>query len=182
MSNTATAFYRGLAIVSLLTAFVSRAGAETLVKQGFEVPETIRISRELRPHVEAMLETSETFRQQFARIAAAPKLIINARVDLTFMQRGFRARSCMRRYDSGLLVVSMEIGPGGMQAEWIAHEFEHVIEQLDGLRLPALAARGRSDTWFSSGEMVETKRATRAGRTVADEMRARRDRSDKFVE
>lgn len=182
MSHTAITFYRGLAIVSLLAAFVPRAGAETLVKHRVELPETIRISGELRPHVEAMLATSATFRQQFARIATAPKLIINARIDLTFMQRGFRARSCMRRYDSGLLVVSMDIGPGGMQPEWIAHEFEHVIEQLDGLRLPALAARGQSGTWFSFGEMVETKRATRAGRTVADEMRARKDRSDKFVE
>jgi hypothetical protein len=181
MLNTGYALHRGLAVVFLLSAGVSLAGAETIERRVPNVA-TIRIARELQPSVNAMLQTSPTFRQQFERIAAAPNLVVNARVDMTFLQRPFRARSCFRRYDSGLILVAMDIAPDAVQPEWIAHEFEHVLEQIEGLHLPALALLRRSGAWFSSGEMVETLRATRAGRVVREEMRGHRDRSDKFVE
>ena len=167
----------------LLLMPTARAEAEDVRRVRPSAPGTIRISSDLQPHVDAMLDDSPTFREQFQRIVSAPKLVITARVDIGFVQRPFRARSCIRRYDSGLLVVSIEIGPGtGVeQREWIAHEFEHVIEQLDGVEVVAMAERRRAGAWYSLADMVETTRATKAGQTVRAEMRGQRSRADKFV-
>ena len=179
MLNTCGCSVRVLVILGLLAGGATQARAEVVTTGR---PDTIRISPELIPSITAMLQASPTFREQYQRIVTTPKLILNARTDMTFMHRAFRARSCMRRYDSGLLVVSMDIAPGAEQAEWLAHEFEHVLEQIEGLSLPTLAAHGHRETWFSSDQMVETSRATRAGRLVRAEMHERRERSDKFVQ
>jgi hypothetical protein len=166
----------------LMVAGVANATAETYGRPSPARCGTILLDPELQSSVEAMLQQSPTFRQQYERIAAAPKLIITARIDIKVTHKTFRARSHIRRYDSGLIVVAIEIAPDAVQPEWIAHEFEHILEQLDGIDVAALAVRRRPGTWFTSGDMVETVRATRAGHLVRDEMRARRDRSDKFVE
>ena len=163
-------------VVALLLVVprVSRAGAETPVHSELVLPGTMLIDPELHRSVEAMLKQSPTFRQQYERIAATPKLIVSARIDIKVTHKTFRARSCIRRYDSGLIVVSMEIAPDAVRPEWIAHEFEHILEQLDGIDVAALALRRRPGIWFSSGEMVETVRPTKAGHLVRDEMRARK--------
>jgi hypothetical protein len=182
MVTAAPALRRGLTLVLWLVAGASRPAAETFLRPGEVVAGTILIARELQPSVEAMLQRSPTFRRQYERIIAAPRLIITARIDFAVMHRTFRARSCIRRYDSGLIVVAMEIAPDAIRPEWIAHEFEHILEQLEGVNVAALAERRQPGTWFSSGGMVETMRATKAGHLVRDEMRARWRRSDKFVE
>lgn len=177
MSYSAGSFIRRAFISgSVLTlGFGVAAGAETIVSTTVVVPQTIQISPELQPDIDSMLQLSATFRRQFERMAGAPMLLVSARVDPTFTQRAFRARSIIRRYHSGLLVVAVEIGPGRRQAEWIAHEFEHVLEHLDGLTLSDLADRRQSGVWYSGEAMIETVRAIRAGRAVLGEMAVRQD-------
>jgi hypothetical protein len=58
----------------------------------------------------------------------------------------------------------------GRQTEWIAHEFEHMLEQIQGQRLKALAGKVRG-VWQSSAGMYETLRAIKVGRAVAAEAR-----------
>ena len=56
--------------------------------------------------------------------------------------------------------------------EMIAHEFEHIIEQLDGVDLAARAAlphTGVTDLGHVGG-MFETVRAQRTGRKVLSEL------------
>lgn len=66
----------------------------------------------------------------------------------------------------------MAIGSLDDQVELIAHEIEHVIEQLDGVdlrvraTLPASGVRSRDH-----GDEFETTRAIRVGRMVAAEVR-----------
>lgn len=182
MLNTFLFVHRVVIATILCAAFVVRVDAETLTQSSVRLPDSILISPDLRPHIDAMLEGSPTFRQQFDRIVTTPKLIITARFDPTFQERGFKARSCMRRYDTGLLMVSMDIGVSPSPVEWIAHEFEHVLEQLDGVPLKGLVDRWRSGVWFSGSEMVETWRAMRAGQVVRREMQTLKQRSDKFVQ
>ena len=64
----------------------------------------------------------------------------------------------------------MAIAPGSHPGEWIAHEFEHILELLDGRNLPQLASNHAKDVWYSGSDTIETDRAIRAGRTVRDEM------------
>ena len=97
------------------------------------------------------------------------------------LERSFRARSHIQRARSGVILALVELTPFGGVEEWIGHEFEHVLEQLDGLRLEEMAD-GRGNVWRSSDNMFETERAIRAGRAVAGEVRRSRDRQDKLVE
>ncbi len=157
-----------LAVMVLGTS--ARVMAEPVILRSGLAPVTIQIASELQTSIDAMLLASPTFRQQYERIVAAPRLSLCAHMT----QRPYRARPFIRRYDSGLIVVNIEIGPGRHQAEWIAHEFEHVIEQLDGLSLWRLASRGQAGAWFSGGQMIERDRAQRTGRVVLDEIAGRR--------
>ncbi len=148
------------------------------------IPVTVSIPGDLRRHVESMLAMSATFRAQCRRIAEAPSLRVVIRIDPGLVERSYRARTTIARAPSGEIFARVHVSPRLNPVEWIAHEFEHVIEQLDGLDLPALAA-GHQGVWLSTDQMFETTRAIHAGRAVAAEtQRASRRQSwrDRFVE
>jgi hypothetical protein len=172
---------RALMFCSLLLlslTFPSRAAAQCGAAR---IPQTIVIAPELRAAMTRMLQVSPTFRAQVERIAQSSSVIVTIRLEPPFDGRSLKARSRIRRYDSGLLIVTMEIGPGVQEPQWIAHEFEHVLELLDGLDLPALARRRTPGVWFSAPDVVETMRAVQAGAAVAGEMRGTAD-SDNLVQ
>ena len=68
------------------------------------------------------------------------------------------------------IVAAVDIAAYGDPAEWVAHEFEHLIEQLDGVDLHDLERRGQG-AWKSGNQMFETERAVSVGRRVLREMR-----------
>ena len=82
-----------------------------------------------------------------------------------------RAMTRFTRSDGGISAV-VDIGFHQNLEELIAHELEHVIEQLDGIDLAARAAR--PDTGVVAvgyrGGMFETTRAKRAGLKVLFEL------------
>jgi hypothetical protein len=130
---------------------------------------SIQFAPELRPDVDRMLDRSATFREQYRRIAEAGSLIVGVRTDVRLCQTSFRARTTFNRYRSGLVVADVMIAPSAHPGEWIAHEFEHILELLAGRNLTQLASSHASDVWFSGTDVIETDRAIRAGRTVRDE-------------
>ena len=83
---------------------------------------------------------SATFRAQCRRIAEAPSLRVVIRIDPALVERRYRARTLIARTPSGEIFARVDVSLRLNPVEWIAHEFEHLIEQLDGLDLPALAA------------------------------------------
>jgi hypothetical protein len=132
---------------------------------------SIQFAQALRSSVDQMLERSGTFREQYRRIAETQSLMVGVLVDVRLCQTTDRARTTFRRYQSGLIVADVVIAPGSHPGEWIAHEFEHILELLDGRNLPQLASNHAKDVWYSGSDVIETDRAIRAGRTVRDEMR-----------
>jgi len=132
---------------------------------------TIQFSNELRSEVDDLLRRSPTFRAQYQRIAEAGSVVIGVHSDIRLCQTDYRARTTFRRYQSGLIVADVSIGPGSNRGEWMAHEFEHILEQLDGHDLPQLARDHAKDVWYSGSDVIETDRAIRAGRAVHDELR-----------
>lgn len=169
----------GCLVFACTLGTAGRLGAEPH-RVGDVLP-SMQLSTELSASVRRMLEESPTFRVQYRRVLDSAKVVIVGRFDPSLTSPTYRARSSIRRYSSGLLIVWMTIAPGIDETKWIAHEFEHVVEQLDGRNLTQLALRRAPGIWYSTGEMIETDRASRAGRVVFDEMRSRRGRSDKFV-
>ena len=145
------------------------------------LPATIALAEGLRVAVAAMLQGSATFRSQCLRLADAPRLHVRVRIDVLIAFCTCRARSVIQRTGAGAIAAMVGISPSGSPIEWIAHEFEHLLEQVDGVELADLAVHANG-VWRTSGEMFETERAIRAGRAVLDDMRPNRRRGHKFVE
>ncbi len=146
-----------------------------------EWPRTVRADVALGPELDDMRARSATFRAQCGRLDTADRLVVLLRLNPALPQGFFRARTTLHRYTSGLLVAVVEVAPGADQAGWIAHEFEHILEQIDGQDLPVLARRQARGVWRSVDGMIETTRATDAGRRVLSELRAV-ELHDNFVE
>ena len=103
------------------------------------------------------------------------------RADLYGEHAGYRARSVIHRLRSGELLALVDLPVLGRPTEWIAHEFEHVLEMIDGRDLPRLAQKQARGVWRSFDGMIETSRATDAGRSVLLETQSS-DALDKFVD
>jgi hypothetical protein len=168
-----------LLLLLMLEGRPAFAGARAL--SSVEFPRTLKAEATLVPKVEQMLATSPTFREQCLRLDEARKLVVLLRVNPLLPNSLFRARSTIKRYTSGLVLVDVEVGMGADQAEWIAHEFEHVIETIEGRDLQGLAREQAHGVWRSVDRMIETSRATEAGRSVLSETQSV-DLLDKFVE
>jgi hypothetical protein len=131
---------------------------------------SIQFGPELKAQVDRMLQRSATFREQYRRIADSPLVVVGVRTDIRLCETSYKARTTFRRYQTGLMVAAVAISPGAHQEEWIAHEFEHILEQLDGQNLPQMARSHAKDVWFSGSDAIETDRAIRVGRAVRSEM------------
>ncbi len=140
---------------------------------GVEAPPNLTIPSGFQSAIATMLERSPMFRRQCLRLAAAPHLAVVVRM-LHPNSGSARARTQIRRTDGGQLIASVEINPYGDFTELLAHELEHVIEQLDGIDLAAKATVARSGVRNCADGTFETSRAVRVGALVA--LEARRER------
>jgi hypothetical protein len=130
-----------------------------------------------RPVLEGMLRRSATFRRQCVRIAGEPRVTIHLQVP-SVGTRGARAITRFVWQKDGRLEANIEIAPMNDDVELVAHELEHVIEQLDRIDLPSKAVLPDSGVHVLSGNMFETTRATRVGLRVAQEVRESARRTD----
>lgn len=122
----------------------------------------------LQPLLRTMWRASPTFRRQCFRLGEHPDLLV--RVELTVGVRDARARTQVDRRPAGRqAAVQLEWRTPAQYVEYIAHELEHVLEQLDGVDLPRLARQG-VDGVMRSGSTYETVRARAIGQTVAREV------------
>lgn len=122
----------------------------------------------LNEELVALLESSSTFQAQCTRLAAAPWVRIQVRIAPTVVNA--RARTTIVHYEAGALRAVVQIGFGEDYRELLAHEFEHVIEQLDRIDLPKEVERGAA--WVGEDGAFETLRAWSAGVQVARESEA----------
>jgi hypothetical protein len=132
------------------------------------LPANLVVPDVVRPLVTTMWRQSPTFRRQCARLAE--HATVTVRLELVKTVRDTTgARSKIERQDEHLDAI-VEIGFRRPQrfVEHIAHELEHVLEQVDGIDLPRLARQGL-DGVVRGGNGYETARARAVGRTVARE-------------
>jgi hypothetical protein len=140
--------------------------------QGLSVPSNLVVPPVFRDVVGAMLRESPTFRRQCARIASAPRMMVV--LDLSLPESGdrTRARTVVSTTPDGGQHAAVTIHSGDDPVELIAHELEHVLEQLDGVDLRALATvpASRVRGCECGEETYETIRAVRAGHAAAAEV------------
>ena len=145
-------------------------GGEAIPRQ-LAVPPNIVVSSIYVPMIESMLRRSPTFRRQCVRIAAERLLTVRIEIALPSSAFGARATTRITRNESGRLSALVQIKFKDVE-ELIAHEFEHIIEQLDGVDLAAHAAQRHTGvTGVGRGrDVFETARAKRAGEKVLAEL------------
>src|SRR5258705_1611635 len=84
----------------------------------------------LEPYLIELLQRSETFHLQCVRIAATRVLRVTVRVGLP-VGAGGRAQTIIHRYEAGGLRAEVTLGFAEDYFELLAHEFDHILEQVD---------------------------------------------------
>jgi hypothetical protein len=150
-----------LAVVLCIFSFRSPAFAQ------LALPSNLHVAPMYRGMVESMADRSPTFQGQLRRIGAAHGVTVHLEIVQHII--GARASTRMVRQIDGL-TARIEVDRFDNVVELIAHEIEHVIEQIDGVDLAENAAGIYSVA--AGGMIFETERAKRVGLTVAQEVRA----------
>ena len=162
-------------IVVFITIFaVMSLGVATRAKEDpascpRTLPDNIELPCDLERILARVYRGSATFRAQCNRIAAAGSLSVNVKLD-TSIPSSYRAFTMI--YSRGhALKADVHLPPAATAiAELVGHEFEHIVEQLDGLNLRMLSHVPGSGVRESSFDVYETTRAQRVGRIVAAEL------------
>lgn len=137
------------------------------------IPKNLIVGRAYEQTIEMMRTLSPTFRRQMQRIANAPHLTVTFAPDTSKGNGEMRAFTTISRSRSGDLSAVVRIKDVERAPELIAHEFEHIIEQLDGVDLGAMAAMQASGVRrceCRDTNTFETVRAVSVGEQVAREM------------
>ena len=92
-----------------------------------------QLEQGLQPIVKWMLEHSPRFRQQCRTLSAAPRLRATVTISYGQPTGTSRARTAFRQTETGGLDAQIEIRSAANMSELLGHEFEHLIEQLDGV-------------------------------------------------
>jgi hypothetical protein len=123
----------------------------------------------LQSNVLALLQRSATFQQQCMRIAAVRVLRVTVRVS-TAVEVGALAQTVITRYDAGAIRAEVTLRFSEDYLLLLAHEFEHILEQVERVDLRDEAASGRA--WRTASGAWETRRAFNAGVRVRKEVDA----------
>lgn len=137
------------------------------------VPPNILLAPAYQAVVEQMLRDSPTFRRQCARIGRSRELSVSVQGWLSQNHEDQpQATTIFTRGPVGQLDALVRVSTSADPIEMIAHEFEHILEQLDDVDLPVMAARHGSGVHTVAGfGGFETERAISAGRCVATEVK-----------
>ena len=162
---------------ALVTALVdavdseSAGPSETIAEIAVCPPPNLVAGDIHRTLIRTMWQRSDTFRRQCARIAGTRAVQIT--VHLGVPRNAGRARAATHVARSGGEIRAEIYLPQFDDAiELLAHELEHVIEQLDGVNLREKTRRaGRTASLIHQDGVYETQRAVHTGRTVAQEVK-----------
>ena len=157
-------------MVALNAAHLYIDGEADAVAASTTIPSNIRLSANYQSIAQAMLRRSATFRRQCSRIGRYDWVTVTVGPEFSSRPLG-GATTIIRRDPHGGLDAAVRLTGQGDLVELIAHEFEHILEQLDDVDLAAMAGRtGTGVRALSDGGHFETDRAISAGRIVAREV------------
>jgi hypothetical protein len=139
-----------------------------------EPPANLTFPEMYRELIETMMQRSPTFRRQCLRVARAQGLRVHLRSAYPANYSTPRARTDIVRTGHGGMVATVTLQRVDALPELIAHELEHVIEQIDGVDLRLQSLRPGTGVRDCGDGSFETIRAERIGAMVAQETRDRR--------
>jgi hypothetical protein len=124
------------------------------------------VPNDLRPFLQLAWDLSPRFRVQCRKLAAAGALLT---LGWASEADPSKARATLGSAGDGSVVAHVRVRPGGRTVELIAHEFEHVLERVEGVNY-LLEHRANPAVRLLPGGAFETRRAIAAGRRVAEEV------------
>jgi Zn-dependent protease with chaperone function len=152
-----------------LTTQTASAAAEERKQPG--LPPNVEVALEFRDLLKAMWRLSPSFREQCRRLESFPQVRVRVLSDDMPRAGASAARSALHsrggRLVTAEIYVNRSSNPTNL-AELIAHEIEHVLEQLDGVDLRSESGKGA--VWKTDDNAFETRRAIEAGRRVGREV------------
>ena len=152
------------AVLSLLFGGVITAEEQC---RRFQLPANIELLHDIELAIHTIYDRSPAFREQCARIADASNLRVTVQIDPSIPGR-CRAFTIVQRRGHKIRA-EIHLPPSSDHAELLAHEFEHILEQIEGLDLRSLARVKDSGVYQLGYAVFETERAQAAGRVVAAE-------------
>jgi hypothetical protein len=135
----------------------------------------LQIETTLEPIVREICRRSPTFRRQLIRLADAPGLVVTVATWRVRLSSHAEGTTRFAREDGLLRRAEVKIARADTASlvQLIAHELEHVLEQLDDVNLPQLVqGPGVSANHHQRGRSFETARARQIGLDVAAEFDA----------
>jgi hypothetical protein len=151
----------------------SYAPASSRAVDDVALPPNLQVSELYQSTVDLMRRRSPTFRRQCSRIAKASGLTVVLSSEAPPARQPALAWTQITRKGAGRLHAIINIGMSGRVVELIAHEIEHIIEQLDGIDLAAkarLASSGVRNCVCGPSAAFETSRAILIGMRAAAEV------------
>ena len=121
------------------------------------------------PLLEKMWQRSVSFRRQCVRLGDYPEVMVTIQLVGSTRHTGARMRANRRRHRL-MTTIEIDLRKPALFAEHLAHELEHVLEQIDGVDLPRLASQRVAGVIGDEG-WYETARAMAVGRAAAREAR-----------
>jgi hypothetical protein len=134
-----------------------------------DLPPNLRVPRDLRPALEQAMQRSATFQRQMRTLLHTQRVRMSVVYGGLRGMKLFQAHSTVTHHEYGALIVDTQLFAPADMVELIAHEVEHVCEQIEGVDLRALAGR-RDSGVYDIGGHYETQRAIVAGRRVSREV------------
>ena len=134
---------------------------------------SVVVDAKLQGLIDDLLSRSPAFRRQWQRLERFPRLSI--RIELVHANHiggDAHAATTISVLRDGSLQAAVAIPGGRRLAELVAHEVEHILERLDGVRVDSQHALGDNSVRRASGTF-ETARAVLVGQLVAKEVRPR---------
>jgi hypothetical protein len=169
---------RAVLVALLFGGSGSAAPATALSDELALVPRNIHASPMLLTLMGRMARFSPTFRAQCERIARTSGLVVRMRYAGLRDDRPFNARTVVRRHQYGAMIAEVDLYVPLDPVEIVAHEFEHLVEQIQGTDLHELSRQRGSGVIEVRRNEFETQRAVDAGRRVLAEYGDRaRDRA-----
>jgi hypothetical protein len=164
-----------LALAVVLTAAARAeppAGAASGCQDG-AWPINVHIESSLRSDLNDLLLASALIRKQCQRLEQTPH--VRVRVQLVTSPMGCHCfgKTTVAHFSDGAMSARVVLqAPASLFAlgAMVAHEIEHVLEQVDGWNLRDLARRSRSGVRKVGPAMFETERAVAAGRAAVKEL------------
>ncbi len=132
------------------------------------LPSNFKVPEKLQPVLEEVARRSPKFRGQLQELRHHPHVRMTLSYGNLSIWHVVRAESHVEKFEFGAVRIDTRLYTAEDVVDVIAHELEHVCEQIEGIDVRALAHQ-RGSGVSDVGGHYETKRAVMAGHQVAEE-------------